>query len=226
MRHIRKLVAVSFIILVLAVALPDRPAGFRVLVIDPISQDPADIPPVVKVLSESGYSVTHIIGNDVTVERLKTLDDVDLLILRVHSSIKDGAVWVFTGEMYDNSRYLVEQMTDEVHRARTSPEGGYLFAVCSSFFERHLSGMDGVNVLVMGCDAAGSSDLADVFLGKGASLYVSWDGPVSLEYTDLMFSRILDHFTDGKTMDDAVGLASSELGMDPHFKSTLRCFKQ
>jgi hypothetical protein len=159
MRHIWKLVAVSFIILVIAVALPDRPAGLRVLVIDPISKDPADIPSVVSFLDRSGYSVTHIIDNDVTVERLKALD------------------------------------------AR-------------------------VDVLVMGCDAAGSSDLADVFLGKGASLYVSWDGPVSLEYTDLMFSRILDHFTDGKTMDEAVGLASSELGMDPHFKSTLRCFKQ
>lgn len=226
MRHIRKLVIVSFIILVIAVALPDRSAGFRVLVIDPISQDPGAIPSVVRVLDESGYSVTHIIGNDVTVERLKNLDDADLLILRVHSSIKDGAVWVFTGERYDNSRYLVEQMTDEVHRARTSPEGEYLFAVGSSFFERYLTEIDGVNVLVMGCDAARSSDLADVFLGKGASLYVSWDGPVSLEYTDLMFSRILGHFTDGITIDDAVELASSELGMDPHFKSMLRCFKQ
>ena len=121
MRHIRKLVAVSFIILVIAVALPDRPAGVRVLVIDPISKDPADIPSVVRVLGESGYSVTHIIGNDVTVERLKNLDYADILILRVHSSINEGAVWVFTGEMYDNGRYLVEQMTDEVHRARTSP---------------------------------------------------------------------------------------------------------
>ncbi len=226
MRHLRKLVLTVFVLLVLVVARPDPLAVVNVLVIDPISHSSADTPSVVKVLEGTGYSVTHVTGYDVTVERLKKLGETDILILRVHSSINDGAVWVFTGEMYDNNRYLVEQMTDEVHRARTSPDGEYLFAVGSSFFERHLSGMDGVNVLVMGCDAAGSSDLADIFLGKGASLYVSWDGPVSLEYTDLMFSRILDHFTDGKTMDEAVGLASSELGMDPHFKSTLRCFKQ
>jgi hypothetical protein len=117
-------------------------------------------------------------------------------------------------------------MTDEVHRARTSPEGEYLFAVGSSFFERYLSGIDGVDVLVMGCDAAQSRDLADIFLGKGASLYVSWDGPVSLEYTDLVFARILMYFSSGKTMDKAVEMASSELGVDPYFKSVLRCFKQ
>lgn len=120
MSHLRKLVLVSFIFLVLAVVLPDRPTGIKVLVIDPISQDPAIFPSVVKVLDETGYSVTHVIGNDVSVERLKRLDDADVLILRVHSSIKDNAVWVFTGERYDNNRYLVEQMTDEVHRASTS----------------------------------------------------------------------------------------------------------
>ena len=79
---------------------------------------------------------------------------------------------------------------------------------------------------VIGCDAAQSRELADVFLGKGASLYVSWDGPVYLEYTDLVFERILSHFTDGKTMDETVEMVSHELGEDPHFKSVLRCFKR
>ena len=96
----------------------------------------------------------------------------------------------------------------------------------SSFFERYLPEMDGVEVLVMGCDAAQSRELANVFLWKGASLYVSWDGPVSLEYTDLVFERILSHFTDGKTMEETVEMVSHELGEDPHFKSVLRCFKR
>ena len=94
MRHLRKLVLIFFVILVLAVIPPDRPAGIKVLVIDLISQDSAIIPSVVEVLDETGYSVTHVIGNDVTVERLKGLDDADVLILRVHSSIKDDAVWI------------------------------------------------------------------------------------------------------------------------------------
>ena len=96
----------------------------------------------------------------------------------------------------------------------------------SSFFERYLPEIDGVEVLVMGCDTAQSRELADVFLGKGASLYVSWDGPVSLEYTDLVFARILRYTADGKTMEEAVEAVSDELGADPHFKSMLRCLKQ
>ncbi len=226
MRYLRKLTFVLFILLVLAVILTERPAGINVLVIDPISKNPDMIPSVVKVLDGTGYSVTHVIGSDVTVDRMKRLEGVDVLIMRVHSSVKDDAVWVFTGEMYDNNRYLVEQMTDEIHRARTSTEGNNLFAVGSSFFERYLPEIDGVQVLVMGCDSAQSRELADVFLGKGASLYVSWDGPVSLEYTDLVFTRILGHFTDRKTMDEAVEMVCHELGGDPHFKSVLRCFKQ
>jgi len=111
MCHLRTLVHVFFVFLVLVVVLPDRPAGIKVLLDDPISQDSSFIPSVVEVLYETGYSVTHVIGNYVTVERLKGLDDADVLILRVHCNIKDDAVWVFTGERYDNTRYLVEQMT-------------------------------------------------------------------------------------------------------------------
>ena len=117
-------------------------------------------------------------------------------------------------------------MTDEVHRARTSPEGECLFAVGSSFFERYLSGIDGVEVLVMGCDAAQSRKLADIFLEKSASLYLNWDSPVSLKYTDLMFARILRYSAGGKTMKEAVKMVSHELGADPYFKSVLRCYKQ
>ena len=96
----------------------------------------------------------------------------------------------------------------------------------SSFFERYLSGIDGVEGLVMGCDATQSREFADIFLGKSASLYVSWDGPVSLEYTDLVFARILRYSAGGKTMEEAVKMVSPELGANPYFISMLRCYKQ
>jgi len=115
---------------------------------------------------------------------------------------------VFTGERNGYNRYLMEQMTKEVHRARTSPEGECLFAVGSSFFKRYLPEIDGVEVLVMGCDAAQSRELADVFLGKGARLYISWGGPISLGYIDLVFARILKYSSDGKNMEEAVEAVS------------------
>ncbi len=119
MRRFRELTFVLFILLVLVVVLPERPAVVMVLVIDPISEDPELVPSVVKALDNPGYSVTHVVGSDVTVDRMKKLEGVDVLIMRVHSSVNDDAEWVFTGERYDNNRYPVEQMTDEVHRART-----------------------------------------------------------------------------------------------------------
>ena len=78
----------------------------------------------------------------------------------------------------------------------------------------------------MGCDATQSRELADIFLGKGAGLYVSWDGPVSLEYTDLVFARILRYSAGGKNTKEAVKMVSHELGADTYFKSVLRCYKQ
>jgi hypothetical protein len=42
----------------------------------------------------------------------------------------------------------------------------------------------------------------------------------------MVFTRVLSHFTDGKTMEEAVEAASHEQDAEPHFKSVLRCFKQ
>ena len=123
MRCLRELTFVLFILLVLAVVLPERPAVVMVLVIDPTSEDPELVPSVVKALDNPGYSVTHVVGSDVTVDRMKKLEGVDVLIMRVLSSVNDDAGWVFTCERYDNNRYPVEQMTDEVHRARTKSRG-------------------------------------------------------------------------------------------------------
>ncbi len=52
MRYLRKLTFVLLILLVLVVVLPERPAGIKVLVIDPRSQNPEMIPSVVKELDD------------------------------------------------------------------------------------------------------------------------------------------------------------------------------
>ena len=91
MLHLRKLTFVLTILLVLAVVLPERPAVVMVLVIDPISETPELVPSVVKALDNPGYSVTHVVGSDVTVDKMKKLEGVDVLIMRVHSSFNDDA---------------------------------------------------------------------------------------------------------------------------------------
>ena len=213
MRDIRKYVFVLFVVLLVWVVVSrETPVEVNVLVLDPISQGPNDIPSVVQVLNDNGYSVTHVVGEDVTVERLKNLGNADILIMRVHSSMQNDGVWVFSGEKYDPNSYVIEQLTNEVHRARASTDDEYMFAVGSMFFDRYISGVEGVPVLVMGCRAAGSRDLADIFLSKGATMYVSWDGPITLDYTDLVFSKILEYYAEGKTVSEAVDLTFTEYG--------------
>lgn len=78
----------------------------------------------------------------------------------------------------------------------------------------------------MGCDAAASNDLAEVFLEKGASSYTSWNGPVSLAHTDKVLHEIVSDFIDGMDIKTALKKAIEIHGVDPYFNSTLLCIKQ
>ncbi len=81
---------------------------------------------------------------------------------------------------------------DTVRKAKTHPDGTYLFALNSGFFSDHVPELNSTHVLVLGCDAAASDDLANVFLEKGAFSFISWDGPVSLDHTDAVFVKIIE----------------------------------
>jgi len=173
----------------------------------------------------AGYDVEVCSGGDVTVGGLKaTPPGVDVLILRVHSSVYHGRVWFFTGETYRQEAYVLEQLLDEVHPARPSVGSDYLFAVGADFLLHYLDdSFDGTLVVLMGCDGLSSTDLAVAFIEAGASAYVSWDGPVSLEHTDratLVLLRLL--VEERVRLDEAVDRAMAEAGPDPDYGSSLK----
>ncbi len=94
----------------------------------------------------------------------------------------------------------------------------------SGFFYDHVPELDRAKVLILGCDAAASNELANVILEKGASSFISWDGPVTLEHTDAVFVKILEQITQGVSAETAVEQALFEFGCSPYFKSRLVCF--
>ena len=144
--------------------------------------------PIGALISNAGYDVTIYNDQDATVNSLKSLSEkTNLIVLRVHSSIHHGNIWVFTGEPYSNEKHSIDQLVDNVHKAKTHPDGTYLFDLSSGVFSDHVPELNGAQVLILGCDAAASNDLANVFLEKGASSFISWDGPVSLDLTDAVF---------------------------------------
>jgi len=97
----------------------------------------------------------------------------DLVILRVHSTVNDDMVWLFTGEEYSQNMYLLEHLADEVHPVRPSLGSQRLFAVGADFVNHFMKNrFRGSTVLVMGCDGITSTDLAQAFIDNGAELYV------------------------------------------------------
>jgi len=179
-----------------------------------------------EIFSREGYSFDTVLGEAVTVEYLRRLPaGYDIVILRVHSTINDEMVWFFTGEEYSQDKYVLEQLADEVHPARPSLGSERLFAVGADFVNHFMKDrFRGSIILVMGCDGMKGTDLAQAFIDNGARMYVSWDGPVTLEHTDLAFSCIIRAMIEeGMNPEEAVTYTMNTVGHDPDYNSSLSC---
>ena len=222
-KHILIFILVITAISFVSINITHRPVA---VIYDPLSGEHGSSP-IGAILSNAGYDVTIYNDQDATVNSFKSLSEkTNLLVLRVHSSIHHGNIWVFTSEPYSNEKHSIDQLVDNVHKAKTHPDGTYLFALSSGFFSDYVPELNGTQVLVLGCDAAASDDLANVFLEKGASSFIGWDGPVSIDHTDAVFVKIIEQITLGASAETAAEIALGEYGCDPHFKSRLICIKQ
>jgi len=196
----------------------------RAVIIDPLyTADPGCHDEMASLLEGRGYRVDSFRGEEVTVERLRKMGAYRVVVLRVHSTCNHGMVWLFTGEKYSPDKYVLEQLADEVHKARPSLEEEHVFAVGSDFVRHFMEDrFSGALVVLMGCDGLTGTDLAEAFVEEGASAYVSWDGPVSLEHTDEAFLRLLEAMTVQRlTLGEAVGYANDLVGADPNYNSTI-----
>jgi len=195
------------------------------VIFDPLyADDPGLHAEMANLLAAHGYTVDSVTGEKATPGALMRLGHRDVMVLRVHSTCNLGEVWFFTGEEYSQDRYVLEQIADEVHKARPSLGSRHVFAVGSSFVRRFMAGsLRGTIVLLMGCDRLRSEDLATAFTECGAAAYVSWDGPVSLPDTDWAFLGLLETLAaQSMTLGDAVAHANGLVGQDPDYNSTLR----
>lgn len=164
-------------------------------------------------LRSHGYAVDVYRGPEVTVDRLKSLGGYRVIVMRVHSGVFEGGVWLFTGEEFDNAKYVLEQLLGEVHLSRNPNDPRLMFAVGSRFVGHHLGGrLGGCLVVLMGCDGLAAEDLAVALNGAGAAAVVGWGGPVRLEETDRAALGLLSRMMDGLCLGDAVGLASGAEG--------------
>lgn len=148
-------------------------------------------------IDESQFQGDYIIDKNVTISNLKKIEkDYSIIVFRVHSAIYLGGTWIITRESYKEENLVVEQMLNEVQRAKVDYDEDYYFAVGDEFFRHYLRNQQNSIIIVMGCRSFYFTDLANVFKEKGASYYIGWDGQVTLEYTDKSILHLLEIMLD------------------------------
>ena len=185
-----------------------------------------------EILRQAGYSVHYYAGEQVTVEFYRSLPthSYDLLVLRVHSgTLTHGTnriVNLFSSEPYSKTKYVYEQLTDQVGKAQLLRGETWYFGISQNFVTSSMRGtFKNTTIIMMGCEGLINTDMAEAFVERGARVYISWDGSVLSSHTDLATIHLLQHLTIGKqTIKQALTETMKEVGPDPSSKATLLAY--
>lgn len=181
-------------------------------------------------LSRAGYSVDYYAGRDVTVEFYRNLPThgYDVIILRVHSAGQttsgSAELGLFTSELYSETRYVIEQLEDEVGRIRYSSDSKETyFGIGPKFVQQCMRGsFEGATIIMIGCEGLGNPSMATAFIEKGAKVYIGWSDSVQAAHTDQATACLLQFSLIEKlTIKEAVANTMNEVGPDPAKNSTL-----
>jgi len=182
-----------------------------------------------KTLKQAGYTVDYYSGEKVTVEFYRNLPThaYRLIILRVHaagvSAVGPVELSLFTSEPYSQTRYIYEQLRDEVGRVSFSSSSPLYFGISPNFARHCMKGrFANTTIIMMGCDGLKGTQMAKAFIEKGAKVYISWDEDVLSSHTDTATTHLLQYLiTEKQTMKQAVDNTMKEVGPDPIDKSLL-----
>jgi len=120
----------------------------------------------------------------------------------------------------------VSAITRAVHIGRTSQGETPVFAIGAPFIKKYVvNSLENTLVLLMGCNRLSSNDLAEAFLESGASTYISWDGPVTLENTDFASLKFIEYILEGYTPEEATFECQNIEYDEKVYDSQLICIK-
>jgi len=173
------------------------------------------------------------VGPNVTVNFYRTLPSrgYRLILLRVHSGLlhpiaPSKPVYLFTGELYSETKYQREVLNGELTPASVTPNSPVYFSIGPLFVKRDMNGtFPGTVLIISGCSALINTHLADEFLKRGVSAVISWDEFVSATWTDYAVFHLMEDFLlKGMTVKQAVDDTMNMIGPDPYFNSNLRFY--
>jgi len=182
---------------------------------------------VTGLLEQNGYTVDYYEGEKVTVDFYRNLatHNYSLLVLRVHSAVIYGkeSLSMFTSEVYGTSKYVPEQLNNELTAGKFRDSPTIYFSIPPPFITNCMGGsFENTTVVMMGCGGLEYETMAEAFIQKRAKVYVSWSGDILPSHTDQATTVLLTHLLSGnQTVQQAVAETNQEAGSDPVYKSTL-----
>jgi hypothetical protein len=189
------------------------------------------------ILENAGFDVDYYSGNEVTVDFFRRLPSLGykLIIMRVHSGLmfKEDKitknVTFFTSEPYSTTKYVMEQLRDEVVPAIVSFTPTFMedepvyFAITPEFVRSSMEGrFENTVIVMMGCNGLTYTPMAEALIQRGALVYIGWNLPVSIDYVDNATLHLLNGLiSERKTILDAVMDTRREVGTDPTYDAEL-----
>jgi len=163
-------------------------------------------------LKNGGYEVVDIYTTpEVTVDFYRNLPTMnyDFIIIRSHSLGPEAVEWsaaLFTGEIYDEHKYIKEQFLGDVARGvpylyeNVLERGGFYGLEDKMYFllgknfvdERMIGEFPGSTIILAGCETMKGSLLANSFLNRGASEVVGWSDLINNINNDEVLIHILN----------------------------------
>lgn len=184
------------------------------------------------ILEDAGFSYTYHRGNEITVDFYKNLPthDYSLIILRVHSAViqdetgePTDLIGLFTSEIFNEttkSIYLPDLENGRLALAKLFVgRNDTYFGITPFFVQSNMMGsFKNTVILMMGCEGLNHTSMADALVQRGAKVYISWTGYVTISHTDDATIRLLQSLLQqNQTIKTAVEL----IDPDPTYKSEL-----
>lgn len=198
-------------------------------------ENPSLINELTHSLEGAGFKVDLYQGTDATtVSTYKKIlaSNYSVVIFRAHSGLiraegEPMQTSIFTSEPFSVGPFSCSSdvASGALVKARVSEGDPFYFAITSDFVRHYMSAMKNSLVLLSGCSGLYSTDLAQAFMSRGASVYLGWDGSVGPEYVDRATAVFISTLCrDGVSLDEAVNETMRQVGEDPQWHSELKYF--
>ncbi len=176
-------------------------------------------------LTNAGYHVDVLRGENVTIPLLTNIKGYKVIILRLHSAIHtDGFLYLFSGELYTESKYAAEQLTGSVRKGLTfdETEPAYFALNAAVLGANSQMGLNGSTIILMGCNGTGDSYSIQRFFDRGAKAYAAWNGYVDLSHSDEAALKLVKAlYSERLSLAEAIANVMGEVGPDPYYQSVL-----